>query len=63
MIFVPLVNDKPSGVAKPILTGFLIEKKGVARGRPVGVLVDQRAMLLVADGVGNTIWRLIAPNS
>ena len=62
VIFVPFVDGKPSGMPKPILTGFLTEK-GEARGRPVGVLVDQRAGLLVADDVGNVIWRLTAPTS
>jgi glucose/arabinose dehydrogenase len=62
VIFVPFVDGKPSGMPRPILTGFLSEK-GEARGRPVGVLVDQRAGLLVADDVGNAIWRLTAPTS
>jgi glucose/arabinose dehydrogenase len=62
VIFVPFVDGKPSGMPKPVLTGFLNDK-GEARGRPVGVLVDQRAGLLVADDVGNAIWRLTAPTS
>jgi glucose/arabinose dehydrogenase len=57
VIFVPFVDGKPSGMPKPILTGFLSDK-GEARGRPVGVLVDQRAGLLVADDVGNAVWRV-----
>jgi glucose/arabinose dehydrogenase len=60
VIFVPFLDGKPSGMPKPILTGFLSDK-GEARGRPVGVLVDQRAGLLVADDVGNAVWRLTAP--
>lgn len=62
VIFVPFVDGKPSGMPRPILTGFLSDK-GEARGRPVGVLVDQRGGLLVADDVGNAIWRVTVPNS
>jgi glucose/arabinose dehydrogenase len=62
VIFVPFVDGKPAGMPRPVLTGFLNEK-GEARGRPVGVLVDQRAGLLVADDVGNAIWRLTPPTS
>jgi glucose/arabinose dehydrogenase len=56
VIFVPFADGKPSGMPRPILTGFLNEK-GEARGRPVGVLVDRRNGLLVADDVGNAVWR------
>ncbi|AMJ62992.1 PQQ-dependent sugar dehydrogenase [Bosea sp. PAMC 26642] len=62
VIFVPFIDGKPAGMPKPVLTGFLNDK-GEARGRPVGVLVDQRAGLLVADDVGNAIWRLTVPTS
>jgi glucose/arabinose dehydrogenase len=62
VIFVPFAEGKPSGMPRPILTGFLNEK-GEARGRPVGVLVDQRDGLLVADDVGNAIWRVTVPSS
>jgi glucose/arabinose dehydrogenase len=40
-----------------VLTGFL-DDKGNARGRPVGVAVDKEGGLLVADDVGNTVWRI-----
>ncbi|MCR4523001.1 sorbosone dehydrogenase family protein [Bosea sp. 47.2.35] len=60
VIFVPFAEGKPSGMPRPILTGFLNDK-GEARGRPVGVLVDRRNGLLVADDVGNAIWRLVLP--
>jgi glucose/arabinose dehydrogenase len=58
VIFVPFENGKPTG-ALPIsvLTGFL-DDEGHARGRPVGVAVDSRGGLLVADDVGNTVWRV-----
>ncbi|MCB5184571.1 sorbosone dehydrogenase family protein [Methylobacillus gramineus] len=62
VIFVPFEAGKPSGNAKDVLTGFL-NHKGEAQGRPVGVLVDQKGGLLVADDVGNTIWRVTADNT
>jgi glucose/arabinose dehydrogenase len=57
VIFVPFINGKPVGEPIDVLTGFL-NKKGEAFGRPVGVAVDKRGALLVADDVGNTIWRV-----
>jgi len=48
---------KAKGVAKPLLTGFLSES-GEAKGRPVGVIVNQSGALLVADDVGETVWYL-----
>ncbi|MDP3411179.1 sorbosone dehydrogenase family protein [Bosea sp. (in: a-proteobacteria)] len=62
VIFVPFVDGKPSGMPKPVMTGFLSDK-GEAKGRPVGVLVDRNSGLLVADDVGNAIWRLTGPTS
>ena len=60
VVFVPFVDGKPSA-AKPIevLAGFL-GPQGEAYGRPVGVAIDKRGALLVADDVGNVIWR-VAP--
>jgi glucose/arabinose dehydrogenase len=57
--FVPFANGKPSGPAEPFLTGFL-DPKGQALGRPVGVAVDKFGALLVADDVGNVVWRVTA---
>ena len=57
VIFVPFVNGKPSGEPVDVLTGF-ISKENKAFGRPVGVTIDKRGALLVADDVGNTIWRV-----
>lgn len=57
VIFVPFKNGKPSGAARDLLTGFL-SKTGNAYGRPVGVALDKNGALLVADDVGNTIWRV-----
>ncbi|KRE05868.1 sorbosone dehydrogenase [Bosea sp. Root381] len=62
VIFIAFADGKPSGMPREILTGFLNEK-GEARGRPVGVLVDQRNGLLVADDVGNAVWRVTMPTS
>jgi glucose/arabinose dehydrogenase len=58
VIFVPFVDGRPTG-AKPeeILTGFVDQDEN-ALGRPVGVAVDGRGALLVADDVGNRIWRV-----
>lgn len=57
VIFVPFVNGTPSGDAQDVLTGFL-DKDENAQGRPVGVVVDKTGALLVADDVGNRIWRV-----
>ena len=57
VIFVPFVGGKPSGEPVDVLTGF-VKENGDAMGRPVGVAVDPHGGLLVADDVGNTIWRV-----
>jgi len=57
VIFVPFAAGKPNGAAEEILTGF-INEDGDAYGRPVGVAVDKAGALLVADDVGNVIWRV-----
>jgi len=57
VIFVPFVSGTPSGLPVDVLTGFLNER-GEAMGRPVGVAIDRTGALLVADDVGNTIWRV-----
>lgn len=57
VIFVPFENGKPSGPPVDVLTGFL-SKDGKAYGRPVGVALDKQGALLVADDVGNVVWRL-----
>ena len=58
VIFVPFAAGRPNGAAEDLLTGFL-DAEGNARGRPVGVAVDARGALLVADDVGNTVWRVV----
>ena len=60
VIFVPFQNGRPSGAPIEVLTGF-VRDNGDANGRPVGVALDQRNGLLVADDVGNTIWRVTGP--
>ena len=59
MVFVPFVNGQPSGLPLDVLSGF-VSKDGEAWGRPVGVAIDRRGALLVADDVGNVIWRVTA---
>ncbi|MCQ4313075.1 sorbosone dehydrogenase family protein [Pseudomonas stutzeri] len=57
VIFVPFKNGEPDGHAQDVLTGFLNEEEQ-AMGRPVGVAVDKTGALLVADDVGDVIWRV-----
>lgn len=57
VIFVPFVEGKPKGEPIDVLTGF-VSKQGDAYGRPVGVALDKEGALLVADDVGNVIWRV-----
>jgi hypothetical protein len=57
VIFVPFDNGKPSGQPVDVVTGF-IDDHGDAMGRPVGVTIDRHGALLVADDVGNTVWRV-----
>lgn len=60
VVFVPFDNGKPSGAPVPVLTGF-VSREGDAYGRPVGVALEGRGALLVADDVGNTVWRVAPP--
>jgi glucose/arabinose dehydrogenase len=57
VIFVPFADGQPSGPPIDVLTGFL-DPDEHARGRPVGVALDGKGGLLVADDVGNTVWRV-----
>ena len=59
VIFVPFASGQPAGVPVDVLTGFLTDD-GKARGRPVGVALDKQGALLVADDVGNVVWRVSA---
>lgn len=57
VVFVPFIGGKPSGPPVDILTGFLTADEK-AQGRPVGVALDMSGALLVADDVGNAVWRV-----
>jgi glucose/arabinose dehydrogenase len=57
VVFVPFAEGKPSGKAQDVVTGFL-SNDGQARGRPVGLAIDKSGALLIADDVGNTVWRV-----
>lgn len=59
VVFVPFKGGIPSGGPIDVLTGF-VKENGDAMGRPVGVAIDKRGALLVADDVGNAIWRVTA---
>jgi hypothetical protein len=57
VVFVPFTDGRPAGLPQDVLRGF-VNDKGQARGRPVGVIFSQTGDLLVADDVGNVIWRV-----
>ena len=57
VVFVPFANGQPAGLPLDVLTGF-VSPQGQAWGRPVGVAVDSQGALLVADDVGNAVWRV-----
>jgi len=59
VVFVPFATGKPNGMAEDVVTGFL-DQDGHARGRPVGLALDKTGALMVADDVGNTVWRVTA---
>jgi glucose/arabinose dehydrogenase len=61
VIFVPFVNGRPAGNPIPVVTGFLSKDNETVHGRPVGLALDRTGALLVADDVGNTVWRVSAP--
>ncbi len=62
VIFVPFENGRPSGDPIDFVTGFR-DEDGKTRGRPVGVTVDPRGALIVADDLANTIWRVVREGS
>ncbi|MBV8924158.1 MAG: sorbosone dehydrogenase family protein [Bradyrhizobium sp.] len=57
VVFIPFSNGKPNGKAQDVVTGFL-DGDEHARGRPVGLAIDKTGGLLIADDVGNTVWRV-----
>ncbi|MGE0119223.1 MAG: sorbosone dehydrogenase family protein [Dongiaceae bacterium] len=58
VVFVPFENGRPAGPPRDILTGFLSPDERESYGRPVGVTLGPDGSLLVADDVGNVIWRV-----
>jgi glucose/arabinose dehydrogenase len=60
VVFVPFADGRPSGPPRDILTGFLAPDESVSYGRPVGVAIGPGGCLLVADDVGDVIWRVTA---
>ena len=60
VIFVPFNNGRPNGPPRTIVNGFLAPDGKTVRGRPVGVAIDRTGALLIADDVGNIVWRVSA---
>jgi glucose/arabinose dehydrogenase len=60
VVFIPFVNGRPSGAPRDILSGFLAPDEKESYGRPVGVFLTPDGALLVADDVGDVIWRVTA---
>ena len=60
VVFVPFMNGRPAGPPRDILSGFLAPDERESHGRPVGVTIGPDRSLLVADDVGNVIWRVTA---
>ncbi|PAY04721.1 L-sorbosone dehydrogenase [Bradyrhizobium sp. UFLA03-84] len=59
VVYVPFADGHPNGPAQDVVTGFLSEDEK-SRGRPVGLAIDKSGALLIADDVGNTVWRVSA---
>ncbi|WP_225714722.1 PQQ-dependent sugar dehydrogenase [Bradyrhizobium semiaridum] len=59
VVYVPFADGHPNGPAQDVVTGFLNEDEK-SRGRPVGLAIDKSGALLIADDVGNTVWRVTA---
>ena len=62
VVFVPFSGGKPSDLAQDVVTGFL-DANDHARGRPVGLAIDRTGGLLIADDVGDTVWRVSSARS
>ena len=58
--FVPFANGQPAGVKEPVVTGFASADEKSLYGAPVGVAQDSDGALLIADDVGNAVWRVTA---
>ena len=57
VVYVPFSGGRPSGPAQDVVTSFL-DADGHARGRPVGLALDKTGALLIADDLGDTVWRV-----
>ena len=62
VVYIPFQNGRPNGTPQDVVTGF-ISDDAKTRGRPVGVAIDRTGALLVADDVGNAVWRVTASTS
>ena len=60
VVYVPFTNGRPSGSPETVVTGFLAPGGKSVHGRPVGLALDRAGALLIADDVGNTVWRVSA---
>ena len=58
VVYIPFTNGRPSGKPVDVVSGFLTPDKKNSFGRPVGVAIDRTGALLVADDVGNAVWRV-----
>ncbi len=58
VVYVPFSGGRPSGVAQDVVTGFLAPDNTHVRGRPVGLAVDGKGALLIADDIGGVVWRV-----
>ncbi|MFL6696587.1 MAG: PQQ-dependent sugar dehydrogenase [Vitreoscilla sp.] len=61
--YVPFANGRPTGVKEPVVTGFASPDEKSLYGAPVGVAQDRDGALLIADDVGNTVWRVTAADA
>jgi glucose/arabinose dehydrogenase len=58
VVYVPFQNGRPSGPPQDVVTGFVTPDGKATKGRPVGVTLDHTGALLIADDVGNVVWRV-----
>ena len=58
VVFVPFAAGRPTGKPMPFVTGFINQNNGEAKGRPVGLAMDDDGSLLIADDVGQAVWRV-----
>ena len=63
VVYVPFRNGRPAGKPVDVVSGFLDRENGKSFGRPVGVAIDRTGALLVADDLGNTVWRVTAADT